>query len=105
MSSKSSTNAKTINPALYSEYAATLEQVNTLLAVLDDAKACGGERFKHPSYPAWSRAQNRLREMRPAGRKPLPRRRISTPALVRHEFTLDQCRILKATASQITANC
>jgi hypothetical protein len=95
---------KTINPALYVEYATTLEQFNTLRETLDKITANGGSACQADAFSAWHRAWNRLDAMRPAGRRPRPQHRVSTGALVRHQFALDQHRILKDTSSEIAAN-
>jgi hypothetical protein len=93
---------KTINPALYVEYATTLEQFNTLRETLDNIRAAGGSWIKAEELRLWSRAMRRLQEMRPQGwPERWNRRRQSTPASVRFEYAREQFRILKATKAEI----
>jgi hypothetical protein len=96
------TATKTINPALYVEYATTLEQFNTTRATLDKIKSDGGRAFEGEEFRLWSRAMRRLQEMRPRG---VPerwnRRRQSTAASVRFEYAREQFGILKATKEAI----
>jgi hypothetical protein len=102
MSAMNTTTTKTINPALYVEYATTLEQFNTLRAKLDKIKTNGGSYLDAEELRLWQRAMRRLQEMRPRG---VPerwnRRRQSTAASVRFEYAREQFRILKATKEEI----